>query len=364
MIDVNTTDVVGELPAGHGLLGLDLERYRVDVGGDASGPPSSAANCRSPPLAFEPIANLGGWMTGQRTPGRRRPGPIYDDAMKILADDDLAAVLSMVGVDSAAGRLNVELTSSSMRADLLTSTDDGIVHVEFVKDPTPDLGLRMAGYRLRLLQDHPHCEITQFVLALRDDVCVPHSFVDNGGGRLRCEWTVVRIGDLEPATLLRTPTTAALAALAHGTAAQRRATFAAAADLIIARTDPKRGAVLLAAAATLASIVLPGPIIDTVLKEAAMPVPVRDTPLGRRLYAELHKEVYEGARQKGLQEGRQEGREEGREEGRHSVIRLLLRRRFGDDPRTETVARRLVALPDEEWLARLHDVSSIDDLDR
>jgi hypothetical protein len=26
---------------------------------------------------------------------RRRPGPIYDDAMKILADDDLDALLSM-----------------------------------------------------------------------------------------------------------------------------------------------------------------------------------------------------------------------------------------------------------------------------
>ncbi|MGQ0773913.1 MAG: hypothetical protein ACT4NY_05765 [Pseudonocardiales bacterium] len=301
-------------------------------------------------------------MTGQPTPGRRRPGPIYDDAMKVLADDDLAAVLSMVGVDSAAGRLNVELTSSSMRADLLASTTDGgIVHVEFVKDPTPDLGLRMAGYRLRLLQDHPRCEITQFMLALRDDVGVPDSFVDDGGGRLRCEWTVIRIGDLDPATLLRTPTTAAVAALAHGTQAQRRATFAAAADLISAHTDPKRGSVLLAAAATLASIVL---LIETVLKEVAMPVLVRDTPLGRQLYeefhkeayAELHKEVYEGA----LQEGRQEGQRE----GRHSVVRLLLRRRFGDDPRIEAVARRLVALPDEEWLARLHEASSLDDLDR
>lgn len=40
------------------------------------------------------------------------------------------------------------------------------------------------------------------------------------------------------------------------------------------------------AAATLATIVLPRSTIVTALKEAAMPVPVRDTPLGRELYEE------------------------------------------------------------------------------
>jgi hypothetical protein len=50
-------------------------------------------------------------------PARRRPGPVYDDAMKILADDDLGAVLSLVGIHDRAERLNVELAATTMKAD-------------------------------------------------------------------------------------------------------------------------------------------------------------------------------------------------------------------------------------------------------
>jgi len=74
--------------------------------------------------------------------------------------------------------------------------------------------------------------------------------------------------------------------LARGTPTQRAAILTAAADLITARTDSDRRTLLLGAAATLASIVLPRATITTVLEEAAMPVPVRDTPLGRELYEE------------------------------------------------------------------------------
>ena len=155
------------------------------------------------------------------TPGRRRPGPVYDDAMKILADDDLGALLSVVGVaGERAERLNVELPGGTMKADLLARTPDGIVHVEFVKD-------------------------------------------------------------------------------ASGSPSQRASMLAAAAELITAHADPDRRDALLGAAATLASIVFPRRIITAALKEAAMPVPVRDTPLGRELY----------------EEGRQDGRQEGRQEG-------------------------------------------------
>jgi predicted transposase YdaD len=79
-----------------------------------------------------------------------------------------------------------------------------------------------------------------------------------------------------------------------------------------------------------------------------MPVPVRDTPLGR--------ELYEEGRQDGCQEGRQEG-------ARAAVLRLtalMLRQRFGDDARCESVAD----LTDEERLARLVAAESLDDLER
>ncbi|MGH3928403.1 MAG: hypothetical protein ACRDTF_00320, partial [Pseudonocardiaceae bacterium] len=123
--------------------------------------------------------------------GRRRPGPVYDDAMKILADDDLGALLSVLGVGGEVERLNVELAASTMKADLLARTSTGVVHVEFVKDPTPDLGLRMVEYRLRLRRRHRLTPITQYVLALRD-IPVPDRYIDGDGGRLSCAWTVVR----------------------------------------------------------------------------------------------------------------------------------------------------------------------------
>ena len=126
--------------------------------------------------------------------------------------------------------------------------------------------------------------------------------------------------------------------------------------MITAHAAPERRDVLVAAAATLASIVLPRRIIRTTLKEAAMPVPVRDTPLGRELYEE------------GRLDGRNEGWQEGRQEGDHeAVLRLtvvLLQQRFGDDPRCAAVAASLVGLSDKERVARIAAAGGLDDLGR
>ena len=281
-------------------------------------------------------------------PERRQPGPIYDDAMKLLADDDLAALLSVVGVaGDGVERLSVELPGATTRADLLARTSGGLVHVEFVKDATPDLDLRMVDYRLRLRRQDRATPIAQYVLVLRD-LAVPEHYDDVDAGQLRCWWTVVHVSSLDPVRLLSTPTTAALAALASGTTTQRAAMFVAAAELITAHADPDRRDALVGAASTLASIVLPRSTIRIALKEAAMPVPVRDTPLGRELY----------------EEGRQDGRQEGRQEAVLDLTVLMLRQRFGDDPRCGAVAAALVDLPDEERLARVTAATSLDDLER
>lgn len=180
---------------------------------------------------------------------------------------------------------------------------------------------------------------------------VPERYTDVDEDRLTCSWTVVRTRDIDPARMLAFPTTAPLAALGRGTADERADALTAAAELILAVPDPERRTRLLAAASTLASIVLPADTIDSALKEAAMPVPVRDTPLGRLL----------------LDEGRQEGREKGREEGRRiEVARLtafLLRRRFGLDPRIDGIAEALAELPDEERMTAVEDAASLDDLE-
>ncbi len=176
-----------------------------------------------------------------------RPGPVFDDAMKILADDDLDALLSVVGVVGPAELLPSELPGS---------------------------------------------------------------------------------------------------ALAAGDPAERAAALTAALELIAARSDPDRGRRLLRAATTLASIVLERPIIDAALKEAGMPVPIRDLPLSREL----------------LEEGRQEGRQEGERAATLRFARRMLLRRFGPDPRIDAVAARFAELPEDQWLTRIDDATSLDDL--
>ena len=86
-----------------------------------------------------------------------------------------------------------------------------------------------------------------------------------------------------------------------------------------------------------------------------MPVPVRDTPLGR--------ELYEEGRQEGLQAGLQEGLQKGERETLLRVTAAMLKQRFGDDPRCDAVAAALADLPDDERLARLSAAASLDELD-
>ena len=272
-----------------------------------------------------------------------RPGPVYDDAMKVLAADDLDAVLSLVGQDGLDARpLNVEL-AGSRRVDLLVRTRDRVVHVEFVKDRPAELDSRMVEYWARIRRRETDLPIRQFVLVLGDGVPVPDRCLD-ADGRTVLSWTVVRVADMDAEVLLRNPTTAAVAALAWGSEEQRLRHLVRAAELI-RRTDPDRARSLMDAATTLGSIVLPRRSIDSALRGADMPILIRDTPLGREV----------------VEEGRQEGRQDGRQEGeRAAVLRLttlMLRQRLGDDPRVDVLAARLADLPDEVRLQRIAEAS-------
>jgi len=282
--------------------------------------------------------------SSERPARAARPGPIYDDAMKILAADDLDAVLSVVGirVDGAVA-LNVEL-AGTRRVDLRGRTPAELVHVEFLKDPSADIDLRMVEYWARIRRREGRAlPLRQFVLVLADGITVPDRCAEPEAPGL--VWTVVYATDLDPVALLAGPATAALAALARGSDAQRAGVLDAAARRI-AREDPDRAAELLQAAATLGSIVLPRSTINETLRGTDMPILIRDTPLGRSLF----------------EEGRQEGRHEGRQAAVLDLTVLLLRQRFGEHPDLEAAATRLAALADEERLAVIAAAASLEDL--
>jgi len=94
--------------------------------------------------------------------------------------------------------------SKPTRADLVARTPDGIVHVEFVKDPTPNFDQRMVDYRLRLRRRDRHTALSQYVLVLRD-VPVPDHYTDPGPDLHSCTWTVVHLHRLDPDALLTSP---------------------------------------------------------------------------------------------------------------------------------------------------------------
>ena len=121
-------------------------------------------------------------------------------------------------------------------------------------------------------------------------------------------------------------------------------------DALLSILTVERRATLLGAAATLASIVLPRPIIKAALEEAAMPVPVRDTPLGRELYDE------------GRQEGRLEGRDEGRRAAAVEMTAALLEERFGPDERIPDLAERLTDVDDRTRIRRITAAATIEEL--
>lgn len=316
----------------------------------------------------------------------RRHGPIYDDAIRLVIADDVTAFLNALrrgglplptALPTAAptdelpdGRPDGppggtlprpigELPATTIRPDLLVQLpgrpQPTIVHVEVVKDRTSDLALRMVDYRLRTRAVHPRATILQAVLALTA-AAIPDRYHDPDGCHT-CRWQVIRITDLDPATLLTNPTTATLAALASTDPTTRPDTLAAAIRAITATAQPRRGR-LLASALTLSSIVLPAATIERARQEADMPVPIRETPLARAFLEE--------GRTEGRVEGRVEGRTEGARRERHEWVRFtqsLLTEKFGADPRIPAIAAQLAALPHDRRAHLLHTATSLDELD-
>ncbi|MGQ0773914.1 MAG: hypothetical protein ACT4NY_05770 [Pseudonocardiales bacterium] len=122
----------------------------------------------------------------------RPPGPV-DLALECLVDDDLDALLSVVGVTGPAQRLDgvlpaqpltahlltptelgivpveVDLPAPVLNADVLARTPAGIVQLEFVVDRVPpDLGLDLLDYWIRLREQDREIPIEQFAVVLAD----------------------------------------------------------------------------------------------------------------------------------------------------------------------------------------------------
>ncbi len=180
----------------------------------------------------------------------------------------------------------------------------------------------MLGYRAAIMRAHPGVEVGQWVVVLGEGTV---GSIDHGGFRLGCR--VLYLRDVPVEDLLAEPALAPLAALGRGSDEERADAHLRALRLI-AEHAGDRTSELLETASVLATIRLRAPTIQKIRTEAGMTV-------------ESIADFY--AQTEGGQFLIDKGREQGREQAREEAVAVLLRERFGDDPRIPGVARRLAA---------------------
>ena len=279
---------------------------------------------------------------------RAAPGPIYDNALRLLAKRDLAAICAWLGltIEPEAIDRSEALPAATLHADLIAQTAPGhLTHVEFVRTPGTGLASRMLEYRARIMALHPGHTLTQHVVVLAQGT-VPPLLHDGTEFTLRLHVTYLR--DHDPASLLTDPALAPLAVLARaGDRSERVEHLRHALTVINTVTDERHRHDLVHIIATLAGIHLDPVTIETLTKEAGMPFILdEDTVAGRIIAAKA--------------EARGEAR--GKAEERAQTFTALISRTFGDDPRIPALARRLADLPREQALDAALTAATLDDL--
>jgi len=155
--------------------------------------------------------------TTRPTTSRTNPGPIYDNALRLLARHDLATICAWLGIPARPDTIDrgEALPAATLHADLIAETAPGhLTHVEFVRAPGNDMTRRMLDHRARIMTLHPHHTLTQHVVVLAQGT-VPPLLTDGEEFTLHLHITYLR--DQNPAPLLADPALAPLAVLAHAT---------------------------------------------------------------------------------------------------------------------------------------------------
>lgn len=286
---------------------------------------------------------------------RRRPGPVYDNALRTLAGDEIVTMCRWLGIAADPGtvRLSEALPSATQYADLLVGAGPNrLAQVEFVRRPSPTLPVRMLEYRARIMRLEPTAQLHQHVVVLAGGT-VRNELAD--GDRFFARFDVTYLRQQPPEELLSQVALAPLASLAAVQHSRERPEILRRALTVIhAGAAPEQARRLVDVAAVLAAIHLDAATIEAVGREAAMPISLEGTEAGRV--------IAQRGRDKGRVEGRNEGRVEGRNEGESAVLAELLTARFGTDERIPLLARRLAEAGEKAAVAAVLAASSLDDL--
>ncbi|MFN8078404.1 MAG: hypothetical protein U0Q19_02465 [Kineosporiaceae bacterium] len=298
-------------------------------------------------------------MTDIRPPSMPHPGPIYDNALRQLAAEELLALCRWLGIpaDPGAVRLSEAFPSTTQYADLLVGCGPGrLAQVEFVRRPTRDLPWRLLEYRARIMRLEPECRLRQHVVVLAGGR-IPAELSD--GSEVWTRFHVTYLREQDPAGLLTDPALAPLASLAKLPQGQSRPQLLRQALESIRQAPEDRIRGLAALAIVLAAIHLDPDTIESARRETAMPISLEGTVAGRI----LEQRAEARGRTEGEAHGRTEGEARGRLEGEIAAVVRILHARFGSDPRTDALARRLVERDGERAVDVALAAVQLDDLD-
>ena len=251
----------------------------------------------------------------------RKPGPLYDRAIKQITKTNLPAFCDWlrVGRETAPEILNSEFLAETRTADLIAKIGPRrILHVEYVRKLEPNLAARITNYRSHIMREHPRMSISQYAVVLgrgRVESC------DDPETGFALGLREVYLRDCDPATFLGTPDLAPLAVLAGGD--QQTRAQALIDSLRIAEEQPEdRRAAMREAALALAPITLDRSTINQIGRKSPMTT-------------ESIAEFYRGTDVGQVIENR------GRDEGRIGMLIDLLQDRYGEDPQLPVIAAHL-----------------------
>jgi hypothetical protein len=317
--------------------------------------------------------------TAQNTSQGIPRGPYYDAAMRGVMEGDTAAACRLLEVQTTGPPQimpsSFAFPAGTLSADLLLQVaPNRLVHVEYARRAEPDLAIRMLGYRWAIMRDHPKKQLSQHIVVLGEGRIKGHDDLTVTGFQL--DLNVVYLRDLEPATLLKDPSLAPLAALGRGSPSERAVAYGQALRLI-QRHGGARAHELTEFATLLGAITLDTLIMGKIAEEVGMIDEViaelfDESGIG----ASLVQRGLDRGRVEGIAEGTERGRVEGRVEGiaegtekglaagRERMLTVLITNRFGLRSEIPAIAHRLAGWSDSAATHAIAEAQSLEQLSR
>ena len=284
----------------------------------------------------------------------------YDTVLKsLLQDSQNSSIFEQITGVKPERWLNVEFPEvRQTRVDLLVETagpNSSLINLELQSTNDPSLPLRMAEYALRVYRIYQRFP-RQYVLYVGEPELRITS--ELAGDDFLCRFTVKDVRMLDEEALLKSPfdSDAIIAILLRH--ADRRETI----RRILARIAKLETGARESAYAKLLILAGLRKLEETIQTEVKQ-MPILNDIMDHKIIGPAIRQGLQQGLQQGLERGLEQGRQEGRQAGELSMLRGLIRKRFGSLP--PSIDERLSNLSVAELEAisiRLFDARTLTDL--